>query len=83
MKTDLPPEILDAIHANRKIAAIKLLRAHQNLGLRDAKDIVDAYIAENPQLINRKPAAEGSGPGFLLLVCVLVAIGFGVFKLLD
>ena len=51
MKSKLPSDVLEALHANRKIEAIKLLREHQNIGLKDAKDIIDAYTAENSHLI--------------------------------
>ena len=54
-ESELPEDVLAAIHENRKIEAIKLLREHRNIGLKEAKEIVDAYAAEHPQLITSRP----------------------------
>ncbi len=52
-RPELPGDVLEAVHSNRKIDAIKLLRSHRNLGLKDAKHMIDAYIVEHPQLIRQ------------------------------
>ena len=52
-ESELPEDVLVAIKANRKVDAIKLLREHINIDLKDAKDIVDAYIRNNPYLNDR------------------------------
>ena len=38
----LPPEVLDAVRRGQTIEAIKLLRETTGLGLKEAKDLVDA-----------------------------------------
>lgn len=43
-------EIAAALHAGRKIAAIKLYREAYGTDLKDAKDAVDALQAQQPQL---------------------------------
>lgn len=51
MDTELPSDVLDAVHTNRKIEAIKLLREHRNIDLKESKSIIDGYIKENTHLI--------------------------------
>ena len=44
MNTDieLPADVIAEIGANRKVSAIKLLRAHQRIGLKEAKELVES-----------------------------------------
>ena len=44
----LPANILDAIYSDQKIEAIKLLREHYNVSLKEAKDLVFAYQENGP-----------------------------------
>ena len=37
----LPPEAISALQAGKKIEAIKILREQKNIGLKEAKDMVD------------------------------------------
>jgi hypothetical protein len=60
---ELPADVRDAVHANRKIEAIKLLREQQSLGLKEAKEIVDAYIDENRHVIGDQRSSRESGIG--------------------
>ena len=73
-ETELPEDVIAAIRSNRKIDAIKLLRGHRNLGLKEAKHIVDAYVAENPSIVTASPPRADSGIGRL----VLLALGFAL-----
>lgn len=68
MSTDLPADVIEAIHANRKIEAIKRLRAHRGIGLAEAHAAVDAYIRENKHLL---PEPESSG--CLRLLAIIAA----------
>lgn len=79
---ELSDKVIAAIKANRKIDAIKVLREEQNLGLKEAKDVVDAYIAETPRLAEGRPG--GSGPGLvpLLLAGAVTAALYFAYKLL-
>jgi len=79
MSTDLPPDVLAAIHISRKIEAIKLLREHQGIGLKEAKEVVDAYMARHPERIQPDPDASG-GIGKLILFVVLIAIGYAIYR---
>ena len=40
----LPPEVVEALGRNEKIQAIKRLRELRGLGLKDAKELVDAFL---------------------------------------
>ena len=40
------------------IAAIKVVRAERNLGLKEAKDLVDAYIRSQPSLLQKMEQAQ-------------------------
>ncbi len=43
----LPPLVVDAVHGGRTIEAIRLLREHSGLGLKEAKDAVDRYAEQH------------------------------------
>lgn len=44
----LPANVLDALRRGNTIEAIKLLRESSGLGLKEAKDIIDAHLHGNP-----------------------------------
>lgn len=48
--SSLPADVMLALRAGNKIEAIKLLRAKTGLGLKEAKDAVDAVEAADPAL---------------------------------
>jgi hypothetical protein len=52
----LPPAALDAIKAGHAIEAIKIVREATGLGLKEAKDLVDAYSRGIPR------ASRAPGP---------------------
>lgn len=70
-KRDLPSDVKDAVHANRKIDAIKLLREQWNLDLKDAKEVVDSYIDDNRDLFGDQRPGRESAIGRLLIIIVL------------
>jgi ribosomal protein L7/L12 len=78
---DAPREIQDLIYAGRKIPAVKLARDQGRLGLREAKEQVEAIEA---RMRARFPAAMpekmrlGCGAA-LILVGVFLAIGVSFF----
>ncbi len=45
---DLPADVVEALSQGRKIEAIKRLRAVRSMGLKDAKDTVEAYVSNDP-----------------------------------
>ena len=46
----LPNAAVEMLWRGDVIAAIKVVRAERNLGLKEAKDLVDAYIRSQPSL---------------------------------
>jgi ribosomal protein L7/L12 len=54
----LPPDAVAALHQGDKIGAIKCTREHFGLGLKEAKDRVDAYVASQPQLASTLQEAQ-------------------------
>ena len=48
--SDLPKAAVEALWHGNVIEAIKVVRQEQGIGLKDAKDSVDAYIASQPAL---------------------------------
>ena len=77
---DLPSDVLAALHAHRKIEAIRLLREHRGLGLRDAKQTVDAYLAAHPRLTASRSDKAESGLGRLLVIGIIAAIAYGMYR---
>jgi len=80
---ELPIEVIDAIRANRKIEAIKLLREHWGMGLKEAKQAVDDYVRNNPQeepqeTAMRAPQPETSYGRFILVGVFLV--GYLIYR---
>ena len=73
MGIEIPQDVRDAVHAHRKIEAIKLLRAHHDLGLKEAKELVDEYTEKHPQLMD--PRAESDGR----FTSLLIIAGFAAF----
>ncbi len=47
---DLPKAAVDALWQGNVIEAIKVVRLEHNLGLKEAKEQVDAYIGSQPAL---------------------------------
>jgi len=76
----LPGEVLEALRGGRKIEAIKLLREARGIGLREAKDAVEAAnIQQIPQTPGSTQTVRRGGAGGLQkLVLLLVVIGLAV-----
>jgi hypothetical protein len=47
---DIPSQAIAELHHGRKIEAIRIIREAQGLGLKEAKDAVEAYIQSQPAL---------------------------------
>lgn len=80
---ELPADVRDAVHANRKIEAIKLLREQQSLGLKEAKEIVDAYIDENRHVIGDQRSGRESGIGRILVIVIAGGIIYAAYRALS
>jgi ribosomal protein L7/L12 len=85
----LPAEVVTALQMGNKIEAIKLLREARSLGLKEAKDIVDA--AERAVRSNPRGEAESLAPGQVprsrftpvLVATIAVLLGFAAWYLLG
>lgn len=73
-EAELPADVVAAINENRRIEAIKLLRAHRDLDLAEAKRLVDLYAAQNPRLLAGN-AMRDEGSGGKLVIAVIVVVG--------
>jgi hypothetical protein len=73
LKQPLPAAALAALHQGNKIEAIKLVREAQHTGLKEAKDIVDAYLQANPSTHAAFAAAGRSGRQALWWLAVAIA----------
>jgi hypothetical protein len=74
--TDLPPNVVNALSQGRKIEAIKLLRESNGMGLKDAKDTVEAYARSRPEMGARLQAANREGVARLLRWALVVVAAF-------
>ena len=82
-KRDLPSHVKDAVHANRKIDAIKLLREEWDLELKEAKDLVDAYMRDNRHLIVDQRSGRESTVGRVLIIVVLGCAIYFAYRALS
>lgn len=79
-EVDLPEDVVAALHAGRKVEAIKLLREHQNIGLKEAKKRVEAHCeAHKPDSAHPVPP-ENTGIGRLVVVGLGAAVLFTIYK---
>lgn len=77
---ELPVEAVAALRSGNKIEAIKAVRAARRLDLKDAKDLVDRYIAAQPGLQQQMTAAGAEqGRKLVFVVMVAAAIGAAVY----
>jgi len=67
--SSLPPDVVDAMQRGRKIEAIRLLRDHTGMGLKEAKEAVEASADGFPQLA---PGSGSNGLGRFVLFLVVV-----------
>ena len=74
-QTKLPSEVINALRAGKKIDAIKLLREQQNIGLKEAKDMVDQYIASDPALAHELQRTGNTGLLYWISIIVLCTAG--------
>jgi hypothetical protein len=75
----LPAEAETLLEEGRIIEAVKSLRASHNLGLRDAKDWIDAHIASEPllrvKLETRQKASRRKRFYIFLVIDAFIAAG--------
>ncbi len=73
---DIPDAVYEAAASGNKIKAIKILRLETGLGLKEAKDIVDALdLPANPTAAHGPAMTEeGGARGFYQLIAVIIAL---------
>lgn len=82
---ELPPDVIAAVMAGRRVEAIKLLREETGLDLREAKRIVDMLdrlhggtgFTDAPQFTE-----VGGSRGLIIIIAALVA-GYLAFRFLG
>lgn len=79
-KPVLSSEVIQAIESGNKIEAIKLLRESTGLGLKESKDLIDAYEDNRP--VGSQPLRRGdSSNGMLMILIVVAIVGYAIYKL--
>lgn len=77
---EMPEDVVAEIKANRKVTAIKLLRKHLGVGLKEAKEIVDEYMEQNPSTSTLKTPETDTGIGRIVILVIGVGIIYGIYK---
>ena len=73
-QTELPAEVIAELQANRKVNAIKLLREHQGIGLKEAKAFVDDYMSRHPSDTSHQLRQPLGGVGRLVFVALVAGL---------
>ena len=70
-----PPAAVAALEQGNTIEAIKLVRLDRGLGLKESKDLVDAYLRSRPDLQRRLEAAQAEArQGFVRWLIIFLAL---------
>lgn len=81
MSGSLPPAALQTLQQGHMIEAIKIVRTEHHLGLKQAKEQVEQYMQQHPELLRQSRVAQTQQQGSvqrviwvlgLLLVALLV-----------
>ncbi len=71
---DLSAAVISAIQSGRKIEAIKILREESGMGLKEAKDAVEAYQRRHPEFgLSDGATGEASGGGLFVVGALIIA----------
>lgn len=83
--TQLPAQAIAALSRGRKIEAIKIVHQQMGLGLKDSKELIEAYAQQHPQSVaatpvgivaNKSRYSMTVGILVLLLVALMLALMF-------
>lgn len=77
----LPAAAVEALRQGNKIEAIKLMRLERDIGLKESKDAVEAYLRAQPALLQQLNVSQAQGrEGFLRwLVVVVLLLAAGAY----
>lgn len=74
-----PPAAVAALEQGNTIEAIKIVRLDRGLGLKESKDLVDAYLKSRPDLQRRLDAAQAEArQGLVRWLSILLALAGAV-----
>ncbi len=76
----LPAQARQALTEGRKIEAIRIVREVSGLGLKEAKERVEAAMAADPALRTRAVHRQRVSPGTLLAIACLAVIAWVLLK---
>lgn len=82
-KGNLPGDAIAALEKGSKIEAIKCVRVAQGVGLKEAKEIVEQFLENNPDVSSRMTSVNiaTSRSGFIWLL-LFAAIALAVYYFL-
>jgi hypothetical protein len=69
----IPAAARDALRRGNKIEAIKIVRETAGSGLKEARDAVEDYLKDRPELAAAVPAEKGAGCGGATALVIAVA----------
>jgi ribosomal protein L7/L12 len=72
--TSLSAEAITALEQGRKIEAIKIYREAAGVGLKEAKEAIEKYLAKNPAVNDQFKQNASSGTGKNMVIVLLIAI---------
>ncbi len=80
----LESEVIAAIESGNKVVAIKKLREIRGLGLKESKELIDLYSAQNKHTNPSASSHPGANSGLgakIVFIMMLGAICYLVYKL--
>ena len=70
-----PPTAIPALEQGKTIEAIKIIRQESGLGLKESKDLVDAYLKGRPDLQRRLEVVQTEArQGFVKWLVIFLAL---------
>ncbi|MEC7120389.1 MAG: 50S ribosomal protein L7/L12 [Pseudomonadota bacterium] len=72
----LPPDAIQALEQGQTIRAIKAVRQHRQLGLKESKALVEQYLQQNPERFAHFRAAQTQNAASSQRVIWLLSIIF-------
>ncbi len=76
MPQEFEDDVQLALDEGKKVTAIKLLRQHRNLGLKEAKDLLDGHVA-----VQESSGGSAGSNKSIINSIILALVGFAVYKL--
>lgn len=77
---EFPQDVVQAIENGNMIKAVKLLREHTGLGLKQSKELVEAYTKDHPA--SSQPIRRGDSNGLKIPVIALIICIYLLYRFL-